>query len=306
MEEGEIKKGVNIYLYYWTIPVFLFFMLVNRIFPIIDTPLSNINLMISAVTFLFGFLITITFSLLLARSSVLKAALSDETGRLIGIFLLSKQLGKKFNEKISELIDKYVMVTLKHYTNYELSRDFDYGFYEATNLMEVKTKSQEAVANSYFYILGEFQPVRERLESITVSRIEWSIKFADYLLGSMLIILLFFNRGETFTNTIFVILSTTIIFIFLIIEDYDNLKIGDYTYNISNSEQLFDLIGKDRYYPVSIISRAKLETGKFYRIGFIDKKTGEEKIFSVKYNPMKFKMKLKRLISRTNSVPENL
>ena len=81
------------------------------------------------------------------------------------------------------------------------------------------------------------------------------------------------------------ILSTTIIFIFLIIEDYDDLRIGDYSYNISNSEQIFDLIGKERYYPENILARVRLEKGKKYRIGFYDTREKEERIFLMTYNP---------------------
>ena len=88
-----------------------------------------------------------------------------------------------------------------------------------------------------------------------------------------------------FTNLLFIILSTVIIFIFFIIEDYDNLRIGDYTYNISNSEQIFDLIEKPRYYPEEILKRVKLKRGVQYRIGLFNEKTKQEKIVTVTYNP---------------------
>ena len=113
----------------------------------------------------------------------------------------------------------------------------------------------------------------------------------------MLILLLFLNRGDPFTNLLFVLLSTIIVFIFLIIEDYDDLKIGDYKANISNSEQIFDLIEKDRYYPEEILSRVELERGKKYRIGILDEKDGKEKIFDILYNP-EFKSKVKFLVDK--------
>jgi hypothetical protein len=164
--------------------------------------------------------------------------------------------------------------------------------------MEIKSKQQEAAARSFFYVLGELQPVREKLESLTARRTEWSLKFANYLLGSLLIILLFLNRGDTFTNIIFIILSTTVIFIFLIIEDYDNLKIGDYTYNISNAEQIFDMLGRDRYYPTECLPRAQLIPGKKYRIGIVDG-TNEEKIVTLQYSP-DFEGKVKKIARLLN------
>ena len=155
------------------------------------------------------------------------------------------------------------------------------------DLEHVKAENdrQKSIAESFLYTLSELEPIREKLEYLTSRRVEKSLKISNYLLGVLLIILLFLNRGDTFTNFIFVILSTIIIFIFLIIEDYDNLKIGDYTYNISNSEQIFDLIGKDRYYPRDVLSRAELISGKKYRIGIYDKKAKEEKMHLIRYNP---------------------
>ena len=92
---------------------------------------------------------------------------------------------------------------------------------------------------------------------------------------------------------------TIIIFIFLIIEDYDSLHIGDYTHNISNSEQLFDLIGRERYYPQNLVQRAKLEEGKIYRIGVYDPAVKEERMFRIKYSP-KFYYSLKKIKSKLN------
>ncbi len=241
--------------------------------------------MLSVVSFLFGFFITITFSMLLTKVASLKDALAVETGRLVAIYSLSKHLGKKFHEKIAERIDNYTKITLRDYTQYEKGREIIYGMYEDASLMEIKTLSENEIVGSFFYILGELEPVREKLEYLTSRRLEWSLKLSSYVFGSLLIILLFLNRGDSFTNAIFVILSTVIVFVFLIIKDYDRLRIGDYAYNISNSEQLFDLIGKERYYPESILSRVELEDGKKYRIGFLDRKTHQEKIILMTYSP---------------------
>ncbi|MDO8460085.1 MAG: hypothetical protein Q7S74_03180 [Nanoarchaeota archaeon] len=297
MSEEEIKKGLNIYLYYWTIPVFLAFVIINYSLRNFKIEALNLGLMISVVSFLFGFLITITFSMLLNRSSSLKEDLAIEAGRLVSLYFLSKQLGQKFHEKIIEKIDEYAICTLRDYTNYEISRDPMYSMYLNTPLMEIKDKSQEAAANSFYYVLGEFEPLREKLEYLTNRRVEWSIKIADYLLGIILIILLFLNRGDSFTNAIFVVLSTIIIFIFLIIEDFDDLRIGDYTYNISNSEQIFDLIGKERYYPEEVVDRVELTPNRTYRIGIQDKITKKEKIFQIQYNP-KFNSRLRFLTKK--------
>jgi hypothetical protein len=282
MEKIKVKRGSGFYLYQLSLVFLVGFILINIYVNIWKIESLDLNMMISVVSFLFGFLITVTFSMLISKMGLLKDALATEAGRLVSLFLLSKQLGKSFHEKITKRIDDYTVSTLREYTNYDISREHIYGMYEDLEFIETKTSNQEVLANSFGYVLGELEPVRERLEYLTSRRVEWSLKFANYLLGIILIALLFFNRGEPFTNALFVALSTVVIFIFLIMEDFDNLKIGDYTYNISNSEQIFDLMGKERYYPESVLARVKLEKGKKYRIGARGK-SGKEKIVLMEY-----------------------
>ena len=296
-EPSAIKKGLNVYLYYLTIPTFVIFIIINYMFSVERFSNLDLGIMISVVSFLFGFIITITFSMLQSKVSNLKEALATETGRLVSLFLLSKNLGSKFHETIKSCIDEYTICTLRYYTNYNYSREQMYKIIESINLMEIKTKNQETMANSFLYILGELGPVRERLEYLTSRRVEWSLKFSNYILGAILVILLFLNRGDLFSNALFVVLSTTVVFILLILEDYDNLKIGDYTVNISNSEQIFDLIGVERYYPESVLSRTHLESGKKYRIGIYDSKAKEERIFSITYNPS-FNLAVSNLVKK--------
>ena len=283
VKQGKIKKGLHIYLYYWTILILIVFILINYFCKDFKVANLNIGLMVSIVSFLFGFLITITFSMLLSRVSSLKDDLAAETGKIVSIFLLSKYLGERFHKKIRERIDEYTINTLRDYEHYDIGRKDIYGIYSYLKSIKIQKNNQNQIANSFLYILGEWETVREKLENLTGRRTEWSLKFADYILGIILIGLLFLNRGDLFTNLLFISLSTIIVFIFLIIEDYDNLRIGDYSYNISNSEQIFDLIGKDRYYPEDIINRVKLQKGRKYRIGFYDKKRKREEIVGARY-----------------------
>jgi hypothetical protein len=75
------------------------------------------------------------------------------------------------------------------------------------------------------------------------------------------------------------------------------LRLGDYAYNISNSEEIFDLIGRDRYYPVHLLSRVKLEKDRKYRVGFYGLNTKEEKVFVLTYSP-EFRSKIYSIISK--------
>lgn len=294
----RIKKRWNIYLYYWTIFAFVTFFLLNYYANYYTTNFSqeytNIGIMISVLSFLFGFLVNISFSMITNRINSLKNELASETGRIVNLYLLSRNLGSKFHENVREMIDEYTINTLRHYTNYEVGRDIFYKMQKETENMEIKTDYQRMCAGSFISNLSDWEQIREKLEYITSGRGEWSLKIATYLLGFILIGLLYLNRGDKFTNGLFIVLSTVIVFIFLIIEDFDSLRIGDYIINISNSEQIFDLIEKERYYPEKLISRVKLDRNRVYRIGIFNKKESQERIFKLTYNPY-FEIKLARI-----------
>jgi len=295
--KGDLKRGVNFYWYYLAIPIFIAFFLINYYSQSIRVEALNIGLMISVVSFLFGFLVTINFTMLLNKLSALKTCLAAEAGRLTSLFLLSEHLGERFHKEITERIDSYTMKTLSHYGNYDVGREEIYEMHKSLKFMEVKTDYQKELSASFLYNLGEMQPVREQLEYLTSRKVELPIKISTSILGGLMIILLFLQRGDSFTNTLFIILSTVIIFILLIIEDYDDLRIGDYSYNISNSEEIFDLMGRERYYPSHLLNRVKLEEGRKYRIGFFGLKTKEEKVFLITSTP-EFKSKINILGSK--------
>jgi hypothetical protein len=289
----KIRKGMNLYLYYWAIPFLLFFILVNYFGDVFKLDLMNffnvgtegVNLgfMTSVVSFLFSFFISISFSIILAHVNVLKDNLAIEAGRLSTIFLLSKNLGEKFHKKAIDVIDRYTIITLRHYRHYELGRDIAYELNKEVKTLKLRTNSERAILGSLLGVLADFQVVREKLEYLTKGKLPKAVKLTNYTLAFLLIFLLFLNRGNPFANIMFVILSTVVIFILLIIEDYEDLRIGDYTANISHSEQLFDLIGKERYYPRYLLGRVKLHKGKTYRIGHYNKQTKKEEIVKLKY-----------------------
>ena len=294
--EHQIKKGADFYWYYWTIPAFFIFLVINSVFGMIKVVNMNMSLMISVVSFLFGFLLSITFSMIIARYNSLKNDLAEETSKLVVMYNFSKHLGDKFHETIKDLIDEYTRVTLRDYVHYSVGRPIFTKVMDSLDLIEAKTSFQKNCASSFFSELRSWAEVRERLEVLTEKRAELSLNVAIYVLGGFLSALLFLNRGDSFTDTIFVILSTIIVFIFLIIEDYDHLHIGDYVINISNSEELFDLIGADRYYPNEVLGKIVLEKGRMYRIGIKDR-TGKETIYSIRYTPV-FNTKLKVFVDK--------
>ena len=283
-ERKDIKKRLNIYFYYWTIAAFLFFFLLNFYAKTFTTDLNNLGLMISVLSFLFGFLVNMNFSMIQSRFNSLKSDLAGETGRLTILFYLSKKLGNEFHEKMRDLIDEYTICTLRDYSDYSVGRKIFYKIEKEFDKLNIKTNDQNLVAGSFLSTLSDWEQIRERLEYLTSRNSEWSLKLSNYVLGIILIALLFMNRGDFFRNSLFVILSTVIIFIFLIIEDYDHLSISDYEINISNSEQIFDLLLKDRYYPEEVLGKVKLLNGKSYRIGVYDEKAKKEKIYLIKHN----------------------
>lgn len=296
-EKGRIKRKVNFYWYYWAIISFFVFIFVDDVFPLIDTGELDLRLAISTISFLFGFLISISFSMIISRTNNLRDSLAVETGKIVSLLFLAKHIGSEFYKSVKENIDNYTVSTLRDYANYDRGRIYVYNIYELLEKVNPKGETSLKAYSSFTSVLNDWESVREKLEFLTSGKLIPAIRIANYLLGSMLIISLFLNRGSYLSGALFIFLSSIIVFILLIIEDYESLKIGDYINNISNSEQLFDLMEVNRYYPEEILGRVHLEKGRSYRIGIYDPESKSEKIFVLNYN-RGFKQKLDELLNK--------
>jgi len=283
MKNNSIKKGLGTYLYYWTIVGFLIFLLINYFFKDFKTENLNVGMMISAVTFLFGLLVGSNFSMLRSRLGNLKEVMAIETGRFINLFYLSEKLGGKFHEQIKKRIDRYTIQALSYFQKYEAGRKEIFGIYKDLDLVKPKSKSQELYLRLFLFNLGEIMPIRRKIEYFSKKYQITAMKFVNYALGFILILLLFLNRSNFFTEVLFVILSTIVIFVLLIIEDYDDLKIGAYTLGVSNAEQIFDLIGEKRYYPKKLLKNAEIKKGDICRVGYFDKQSKKHIVKEVKF-----------------------
>jgi hypothetical protein len=283
-KEYKLKSEFALYIYYFVIPAFILFAYMNSYLPFVSVGDLDLKTMLSIVTFLFGFFISISFSMILSRASSLRDSLAYETGKIVSLVKSSRFFGEIFYKKIVENVDGYTMDTLRSYGHYEVGRKFIYNIYDDLKNLTLTSETQKMHISSFWSTLNDFEKVHEKIEALTAEKMLFAMRLANYVLAGLLISFLFLNRGEIFTNVLFVILSTLIVFILLIIEDYENLRIGDYINNISNSEQIFDLIGKERYYPRSILGRVSLEKGRRYRIGIYNSKAKEEKIFNVSYD----------------------
>jgi hypothetical protein len=283
-KEYKLRGRFYIYIYYFVIPAFLIFAYINYYVPFVNVEQLDLRMMLSVVTFLFGFFISISFSTILSRASNLRDSLAMEAGKIVSLFKYSKFFGETFSKKISERIDGYTIATLRNYEHYEVGREFIYEIYEDLRNLTITNELHKSYLSSFLSTLNDLESTHEKIEALTSEKMLLAMKLANYVLAGLLISLLFLNRGNIFTDVLFVVLSTVIVFILLIIEDYESLSIGDYTNNVSNSEQIFDLIGKERYYPYSTLGKITLEKGRVYRIGVYDTKLKEEKIFNLAYN----------------------
>jgi hypothetical protein len=192
MGDDLIKQGYNIYSYYWTIIALFVFLSINFFSRNFKVEALNIQMMVSIVSFLFGFFISITFTMLFSRVIALKDHLAGETGRLVNLFHLSKFLGDEFHKKVINRIDNYTIKTLKYYTNYEAGREEIYGLYDDLRSIPKESRAQNSIyIGSFLSNLADLEEIREKLEYLTSKRAEWSLKFADLILGSLLIVFFF-------------------------------------------------------------------------------------------------------------------
>ena len=195
-KEYKLKGRFYIYIYYFVIPAFIIFSYVNYHSPFVNVEQLDLRMMLSVVTFLFGFFISISFSMILSRASNLRDSLATETGKIVSLYKYSKFFGETFSKKITERIDGYTLATLRNYHHYEAGREFIYEIYEDLRNLTITNELHKTYLSSFLSTLNDLENMHEKIEALTSEKLLLAMKLTNYVLASLIISLLFLNRGK--------------------------------------------------------------------------------------------------------------
>jgi len=264
----------------------IFFTILAIALPVF-TPGEDINLILTVSTFLFGIFSGFFISNRWSRYSRIKTLLTNETGVLISVYILSKIIGKEFAKKIANLIDKYLIEAFLYeiYEYHEKTDELFYKFLYTVKDIRPKTIQQKEAISQIIKIMGGTPSGREETYFLEKTKLPKFMYWVIWILAAIIIFCLFYIRTGSITYSfITILLSTSVILVVLVLRDLDNLRWDEKVLAFDIYYRVYDAIGKPRVYPDISIKRGRIKPPKDmdYRLLLIEERNGRQYLKGIK------------------------
>ncbi|MBT3865429.1 hypothetical protein HOE67_01530 [Candidatus Peregrinibacteria bacterium] len=260
---------------------FVIFVLVVVFLPARDS-IPNIDLVLTVSTFLFAILCGFFISRLNMRFDKIIANISDEDSYWLSFYRSSKLFGPKFSNKVSNIIDEcYTVMFNSDVGNFYYKDTTPYVealYKELDKLKMPASKKSPVLFRVLLDCLVDIERTRNQSAVVTRERLTVGQWLVLGLLAAIIVFcLLFLKLPLVYSEVLTVLLSTILILVLLIIRDLQNLKLGGYALSVESGQEVFESLGKLRYYPSFLIEDGTIKVPKHvkkYRLGTGGKKNG--------------------------------
>jgi ABC-type multidrug transport system fused ATPase/permease subunit len=267
--------------------IFIAFVILASIFTFYGPELNpgfEITDVFPTTALLFGILSGFTVSILWGRLEKTRGCLTDETGIIYSIYYRSAVFGKTIQNKVSDLIDDYLIATTDApLEEFNKSQDEFVKLYNyILNLKPSKEHTFER--GDMLAMLDEDIKNRTHVLFHSMAKLVPYLSYSVYVLGFMLILLIFYMHNYTFASAVItILLSSTVVLVMLLIDDLNKMKLWANIFMEVNLNSIYDVIGKKRYYEEWLMKQGyqSPKPGETYRIrdksGKIIEKTAPKK-----------------------------
>ncbi len=211
-------------------------------------PTEEIKTILTISTFLFAILSGFLISRSNTRYDKIKELTAEEDSNWFSLYEKSKLVNKNFEEKISEAIDNYYIIAF----------DFDIG-----KAYKLQTKIVEQIYNEVKKLKNISDILMDRilleLENIERNRNKASVLAEEKITKGQWAILIsltmimvsymfYLKTSDVYSNIATVLFSTAVVIVLLTLRDIQNLMLGGEMIVVESGQEMFDVIGKLRYY----------------------------------------------------------
>lgn len=224
-------------------------------------------------SFLFAILAGFFITRLNTRFNNIKEIIAENDGFYVVLHSMCKVYGKNFTEKITNLIDgayieAYDYFGVKTESYYKQESKYYFKIFDLVNSVEKEQK------NSFEELLACLRDIEKNRNKSNVYLIE-KMRIGQWLLLGvfvtiMLFCLFYLKTPLLYSQVVTILLSTGIIMVFLIMKDLYNLRLGGEVHMYESGQEVFEYIGKLRYYPLSDLKSKAVKVPKNikkYKIG---------------------------------------
>ncbi len=240
---------------------------------------ENISTILTISTFLFGIFAGFIIASRMSRFTRFRELLTNETGFLISLYEYSKFAGEKVSQRISKLIDDYIVDGFLYevYGFHQKTESSFYAIFDELKNFKTTNDEQKEGLNQMRWIIRDMPKDREEMYLLEEDKISITLKSTLVLLTAVILFCLFYLRTNVwYSDLITILLSTSVVLVLFLIRDLDELNISDYAIEYGIYFRLFNIIGKPRFYTSDAIQHRKLKLPKSgtYRYGVIQRIKG--------------------------------
>jgi hypothetical protein len=235
---------------------------------------NELQVVITVSTFLFAILVGFYISRLNSRYDQIRELVAVEDALWLLFFKTSQFFGKVFQDTVREHIDEY----------YRIAYDFDVGTYYKHNaaaflkvfdamlsVTPLAGNRTDGMFSDMLMVLGRIEESRNKssvlvAEKLTVGQWATIIALAIIILFSIFLM----KTDHLYSEVTSVLMGGVLVLILLTMRDLQNLRLWGKTVAEESGEEMFDLIGKLRYYNKLYIDQGVVSIPKSvstYRLG---------------------------------------
>lgn len=235
---------------------------------------EGVQTILTISTFLFAILAGFYISRLNTRYDQIRELVAQEDALWLSVYKISQFYGAEFQNRIRDLIDSYYIIAYDHDvgTYYKHNaREFLQVFTELQTLKTPRDNNSDGLVSDYIMLLPQIEICRNKSSVLIRERLapgQWATTV--FLATIILFSIFYLKTPEFYSQLSAVLLGTVLVLVLLTIRDLQNLRLWGQTVADESGQEIFDFIGKPRYYNKLYIDEGVMiipKELKTYRLG---------------------------------------
>jgi hypothetical protein len=234
-----------------------------------------VELILTVASVLFAILVGFFISRANNRSDKVRDLVAAEDAHWLTLYKTASTINESFAKRIRELVDQYYIMVFDfvEFNYYKIGAAIFLSVYDELKRIKsrIKSPTDSEAYGAILLELSQLEELRNSTSAVMSERIRRGQWTSLVLLATIIIVSLFYLRvPEFYAQISTTMLSTAIVLVLLFVRDLQNFRISGGLILIESGQEIFDFIGKPRYYHHSYIDSGMVripDNIKVYRKG---------------------------------------
>jgi hypothetical protein len=251
------------------------FFIIASIFIPGGTARDEVKVILTIATFLFAIIAGFFISRLATRYNEIRRLIATADADLLNLYKISRNFGKKFEKKMTSLIDEYLIITYdsplaKSHQGYKTASVPFFQMWEEVNALTLEQKRKIETSKLYD-ILMRLEQNRNNASGVASEKLNPGQWIMISLLASIVIFCIYYLKVDAFYfQLITVLLGTILILVLLLMRDLQHLMLGGKELLEESGQEVFEFMGEKRYVHIDSLKKGTskaVDEVKEFRVG---------------------------------------